>query len=144
MNRSLTSRLRTSLRLALLLALPVIAVAQAKAPAAGSFAARGASEPVAACATHAVNFVKTPGPVKSFSFEDAQLTAAKVEEWGAPFKAGEKDRVAQMVTVRATGEPREGNARTYEIKCGYDNKKVKGFSFRDVAVPIKTKSWPPS
>jgi hypothetical protein len=114
-----------------------------KSPAAGSpasFAARGASEPVAACAAYAVKFVSTPGPIKKFSFEDDHLAKAKVEEWNAPFKAGEKDRVAQMVTLKSLGEPRTGNERQYEIKCGVNGTKVQGFSFRDVAVPIKTTS----
>lgn len=122
---------------------PAQVAAQAKAvppKGAAAFVARGASEAVAACANHATNFVKTPGPVKSFTFEDAQLTAGKVDEWNAPFKAGDKDSVAQLVTVRASGEPRAGGNRTYELKCGYNNGKVQGFSFRDVAVPIKTKS----
>jgi hypothetical protein len=114
------------------------AVAQSKA--ASPFVARGASEPVAACAAHATTFVKTPGPVKSFTFEDAQLTAGKVDDWDAPFKAGDKDKVDKLVTVRASGEPRNGGNRTYELKCGIKGSKVQGFSFRDVAVPIKTKS----
>jgi hypothetical protein len=115
----------------------------AKPPAPGtpaSFVARGAAEPVAACAAHATRFVTTPGPIKKFAFEDAQLTSAKVEEWNAPFKAGDKDRVAQLVTLRSLGEPRSGNERTYELKCGVNGSKVQGFSFRDVAVPIKTRS----
>jgi hypothetical protein len=132
--------MRTSTALLLALLTPVAAFAQSKGDIA-AYKARGAADAVAACAAHAGTFTKTPGPVKTFSFDDAQLTGGKVEDWKAPFKAGDTAVVDQLVTLKSTATMRAGGPeRTYEVKCGVNGTKVRGFSFRDLAVPIKTKS----